>query len=155
LPEVDHDRKVSAWLSARAPEATPIERAHLLVRGLGAVWDQANRSLATVTLAAIGRRVLHAGSNDHPLLTRCHVDDDGFGCDVLQDPAEDAHGEASEAARFVLIEFLRILGQLTSEVLTPSLHDALAHVHLRPTPQPGVRADGAPSTRGPKRSDDA
>jgi hypothetical protein len=47
-----------------------------------------------------------------------------------------------EAIRFVVLEFLVVIGNLTGELLTPSLHSELSKVVAINAPLRGKRAEG-------------
>jgi hypothetical protein len=59
------------------------------------------------------------------------------------------HGELAEGMRFVLVEFLTVLGNLTADVLTPALQAELSKVTLEGRRGPGDKeSHGEP--RNPK-----
>jgi hypothetical protein len=120
-----HAACVDAWLGGAA-DLSPAEIADHFERGLAALWHRAVRTLGEVTLAAIVDRVLYTASEKYPLLAAVKVE----GRDIrLSASAEERaafpRAELLEAARFVLVEFLAVLGSLTAEILTPGLHAEL------------------------------
>jgi hypothetical protein len=130
-----HERAVDAWLDG-LPDGLPMEDVVDLFRqACGAIWRRAELRVGEVTLLAIGDRVLHDARNHFPDKPACiDVAASGFQLDALCDAKHkfDAAG-CRGVLRFVLIDFLRILGRLTAEVLTSSLHAELRTVAPRRT----------------------
>jgi hypothetical protein len=88
-------------------------------------------TLGEVTLTAIVDRVIYTASDRYPLLSALKVEE--AGVHFVQSPpqagvADESH--LAEAVRFVLVEFLTVLGNLTGEILTPALHAELAKVAI-------------------------
>lgn len=54
--------------------------------------------------------------------------------------------------RFVLVEFLTVLGNLTADILTPELHEELARVH-RPDPGGATAATSDPAVIKPENAE--
>jgi hypothetical protein len=123
--DTQHAACVDAWLrGAETPGATAFA-AHFEL-ALRALWGRAVRTLGEVTLGAIVDRVLYSACEKYPLLSAVKVD--GAGIQLAASQEERAalpSTELVEAARFVLVEFLTVLGNLTAEILTPGLHAAL------------------------------
>lgn len=131
--EGNHAACVATWLS-RAPEDAGAEALlDLLERGLGAVWQRADATLGDVTLSAIAGRVLVSAAEAHPLAAALRVDPAGFRLDELRAARELRAADVREVTRLVLTELLKVLGHLTAEILTASLHSELT----------AVRPDGA------------
>jgi hypothetical protein len=145
----DHDACVAAWMR-RIGELPPRELLQAMQLGFGAVWIRAHRTLGVVTLVAVGRRVLARASESIPLLGSLKVDADGLHCDEL-----DARAEALDASglragvQLVLVDFLTILGRLTSEVLASDLHAELDKVGHRAGSTPESAATTSPRGSGP------
>lgn len=123
----DHNACVVAWLE-RAAKAQPSDRlASAFERAFAAVWQRALLPLGDVTLTAIVDRVLYTAKEKYPLLSGLTMEADGLRCGDLETRAADlGPREVEQAIRFVLVEFLTVLGNLTAEVLTPALHAELS-----------------------------
>jgi hypothetical protein len=104
-----------------------------------AVWRRGQATLGTVTMTAIVNRVIYNATEAHPVLAALTVGNEGIDCDELKqrlDRAEPA--TLAEGLRFVLLEWLTVIGNLTAEILTPALHEAVAAVPLdEGCPEPG------------------
>ncbi len=131
----DHDAVVAAWMK-QADRLDPAQRWQFFEQALGALWRRAHRTLGDVTLMAIVGRVLHDAAQRVPLFGALTVEASGFRCDALRERAStaDPH-ELAEGMRFVLIEYLTVLGSLTADVMTPALHSELSNA----TPVAGDR----------------
>jgi len=135
---------VDVWLTLNASDTSSMTAdgiLRLFVRAIDAIWREAQEVLGEVTLTAIASRVLLTSKERFPGLTGITVEGDGFSFDTLwarvnSMPVE----ELKEPLRFLLIELLRVLGDLTGNVLTPWLHAELAKVALQ-EPAPADAAD--------------
>jgi hypothetical protein len=123
----DHDACVAAWMK-RADRFGPAERWQFFEQALDAIWQRAHRTLGDVTLTAIVGRVLHDAAQRVPLFGALTVEASGFCCEGLRERAStaDPH-ELAEGMRFVLVEYLTVLGSLTADVMTPALHSELSN----------------------------
>lgn len=135
--EGNHAACVDAWLVRAPAELGPAALLDLLDRGLDAVWQRANATLGDVTLTAIADRVLYTAAETHPLVAAIKVGPAGFRFDDLRAERHLRAADVREVARVVLTELLTVLGNLTAEILTTSLHAELERVG-----PDGARHDG-------------
>jgi hypothetical protein len=124
----DHSGCVRAWLEhQRSPRPAGLVRA--FDRALVRLWARAHRTLSDVTLMAILERVHSVATERYPILAALELGPGGPSCAKLHEPerlAADDHEQLEEAIRFFLIELLTVLGNLTGDILTPSLHAELS-----------------------------
>jgi hypothetical protein len=121
-----HGERVDAWLRA-APRSRTLEQ-HLrrFELALSAVLSRANQTLGEVTLLAILDRVLYVAAEQFPLVAELEVEATRVSCRKLGLRAcELSEPDVRAAIRFVLVEFLTVLGNLTAEILSPALHAEL------------------------------
>ena len=129
LDENDHRARVDAWMARAAKSGPPERLVDALERAFGAMWRRARVTLGDVTLAAILGRVLYTAAEKFPQLSSLEMDAAGLKSDKLRERAGSFNREQlAEGIRFILVEFLTVLGNLTAEVLTPALHSELAKV---------------------------
>jgi len=125
----EHSACVDEWM-ARAASRVPSERLlGVFDLGFATLWSRAHQTLGDVTLMAIVDRVLYIAIEQYPFLSALKVDPTGLRCQELQQRAGSVHRDQLAAAvRFVLVEFLTVLGSLTAEILSPALHAELLKV---------------------------
>jgi hypothetical protein len=127
--ENDHRARVDAWMDRAAKEAAPEQLFGAFERAFGAMWRRARITLGDVTLMAILDRVLYTAAERFPALSPLEMDASGLRSDKFRERVGPLHGDQlADAIRFILVEFLTVLGNLTAEVLTPALHSELAKV---------------------------
>lgn len=128
--EGGHAACVDAFLERTARGLSPELLLPLLGSAFGAVWIRTKSTLGEVTLTAIAERVFHNAAETFPAFNSLKVDPTvGIASDAPGSPSGTADADAMrEGVRFVLVEFLTVLGNLTAEILTPELHAALANV---------------------------
>ena len=139
LDTTSHEAHVDAWLKRSAKDLSPEVLLQLFEAALGALWARTTTTLGEVTLTAIADRVLYNASEKFPLFSSLKVDPTGgFQFRELRARIGSVRAsELSDAVRFVLVEFLTVLGNLTAEILTPELHSELSNVALRRTKAKG------------------
>ena len=122
---------MQAWLEGTTPGLSPPGLVTLFERALSALRTRTIATLGEVTYTAIMNRVLYSSAKKYPFLSTVEIDTVGIRCETLR-AAQAARNDHNllEAIRFVLVEFLRVLGNLTCQVLTPALHAELSKVAL-------------------------
>ena len=132
-----HAAFVDAWLERTGKDLAPTVLWELLEAALNALWARTKTTLGEVTLSAIAERVLCKACEKFPLLSSLEVEATGaISFRALRERASAVHDSAVlEGGRFVLVEFLSVMGKLTAEILTPELHSELGSV-VRPDPSP-------------------
>lgn len=131
LDENGHAEQVDAW-SRRAAQGLGSDQllAHFQ-QAFRALWGRASVTLGAVTLTAITERVLYSAAERYPALAQLQVDDAGINCRELRATAPALpRAELEQGLRFVLVEFLTVLGNLTAEILSPALHAELSKLGL-------------------------
>ena len=128
LDENDHRARVDAWME-RAAKAPPERLFDAFESAFGAMWRRGRVTLGDVTLMAILDRVLYTAAERFPSLSSLEMDATGLRSDKFRQAAGSLQRDPlGEGLRFILVEFLTVLGNLTAEVLTPALHSELAKV---------------------------
>jgi len=127
LDESDHKACVEAWL-VRAAKGLPPERLiQAFEQGFGALWRRAHKTLGEVTLSAIVDRVLYDATEQYPVLAPLKLEISGIQWHELRKTAGTVdRDQVAEGLRFFLVEFLTVLGNLTANILSPSLHAELS-----------------------------
>jgi hypothetical protein len=148
-----HAACVDAWME-RATKGLPAERALSAFEvAFAAVWRRAHQTLGDVTLSAILDRVLIITSERYPAFSTLEVDATGLRSieDLRRGAGSLPADELAAGTRFLLLEFLRVLGTLTGEILTQALHTELAAAPAEPTTPPSFSRESE-QQRGPAPS---
>ena len=137
---------VDTWLDRNARDVSSKDLLGLFEAALGALWARTKTPLGEVTLTAIADRVLHNAAEKFPFFSSLRVEPaEGIQFGGLHERRGSLQAaDLTQGIRFVLVELLTVLGNLTSEILTPELHAELSRV--TPAGAPGVekRAPGPP-----------
>ena len=127
--ETDHSTCVNAWLERNASGVSTVRLLQVFERGFGVLWQRAHRTLGEVTLTAIVDRVLYTAAERYSPLSAVEIDATGIRCPALHERAASLDRvQLAEGVRFVLVEVLTVLGNLTADILTPALHSELSKV---------------------------
>jgi hypothetical protein len=150
-----HEAFVDAWLERSAKDLPAALLLQQFEAALRAVWDPTKTTLGEVTLTAIAERVLHGASEKFPLLSSLKVDPKvGIQFRDLRERIGSVdRSELTNGIRFVLMEFLTVLGNLTAEILTPELHAELSNVALPQAARDGTQSNST-NPEGTAREDE-
>lgn len=119
---------MSDWLERTLKGVSAENAVAAFEQAFARVWARARVTLGDVTLGAIGDRVIYTAAERFPMLECLSLVANGLDCTGLRRQAAPENAEElRQAMRFVLVEFLSVLGDLTAEVLTPALHAALSN----------------------------
>ncbi len=124
---------VASWIERTAPGLSGEEHVQLFEMSLAAMWTRSQRPLGDVTVAAIMDRVVCTAVERFPVLAGLHVEASGVSCLDLRARARAAEADNAqllEAIRFVLVEYLTVLGNLTADIFTPALRAELSAVAI-------------------------
>jgi hypothetical protein len=98
-----------------------------------ALWQRAHLTLGEVTLAAIVERVLCSTEDQFPFLSTLKLDETKIDCEQLRVTAPSLRQEQLvDGIRFVLVELMTVVGNLTADILTPALHAELCNTSAEP-----------------------
>ena len=101
----------------------------LFERAMAALWNRAYLTLGEVTLTAIVDRVLYGAVEQFPSFGSLKVEESGIDFQEFRKQNKNfSADELTEGMRFVVTEFMVVIGNLTAEILTPALHMELSKV---------------------------
>jgi hypothetical protein len=132
----EHEGAVTTWFERAAQDRSVESQIQAFEATFAALWQRSHLTLGDVTLTAIVERVIHTATGQYPLLTSVEVSASGVSCRILRSQAGLRQDQVSAAIRFVLVEFLTVLGNLTAQILTPVLHAELLKGHTVEDPAP-------------------
>jgi hypothetical protein len=149
MNESDHAAFVDTWLESSTKSLSPELRLEFFEASLGALWNCTRMTLGDVTLMAIMDRVLYNATEKFPFFSALRVEANrGFqGQDLRERVASVDDSELMDGIRFVLVEFLTVIGNLTAEILTPELHTELSKVVRA---MAGLHTEGEPGQAAPR-----
>ena len=132
-----HAACVDAWMGRAGPTGP---RFDAFEHALNALWGRALATLGEITLGALVDRVLYVAAERYPLLSPLSVGTTGV-CfdDIRPSVGEGSNRSLQDACRFVLIELLTVIGNVTAEILTPALHAKLSTVAVAQSNDPAER----------------
>jgi hypothetical protein len=125
----DHSEAVNRWMNQAAKGLSSAQLLRVFEQAMSALCQRAYLTLGDVTLTAIVDRVLYNAAEHFPLLEALEQGTRGVNCHrLLNRSFNENDTDLAEGIRFVLVEFLLVVGNLTAEVLTPALHTELCKV---------------------------
>jgi len=128
----DHTNQVNTWMAQAANGLSSKQLLQLFEQAVGALWDRAYVTLGGITLTAIMDRVLYSAGEKFPPFESLKVEPTGIDYRKLHERREVLNErELAEGIRFVIAEFIVVIGSLTAEILTPALHAQLSKVSLK------------------------
>lgn len=124
-----HKELVNLWEEKNTKDL----RDEQLIQVYGGAFQAIERcSLATlsrVTINVVIDRVLHLGSGKFPILLLVEIELSGLSLKgLIQNIKNYKTEEIKETFSYLLVEFLTVIGNITSDVLTASLHKSLMGV---------------------------
>ena len=151
MRESDHHTCVDVWIEDQACDRPVPQLLALFDCALAAVWQRAHHTLGDVTVRAIMDRVLHTATDHHALLSSLKLEATGIRCEDLGGRVRSGE-ELTDAMRFLLVEFLTVLGNLTADILTPALHAELRAVTAPSETPKARRAARTPRKMGEQKA---
>lgn len=120
-----HANVVSTWLRRIPKEATITQVVDYLDLTCAALWRQGHTTISEVVLSAIMDRVLVNAHDRFPWLA-LRLEASGLRFDELRRTSgRITRGQITDAAQFIVADFISILGHMTGEILSPGLHKVL------------------------------
>ncbi len=145
LDKHQHAAFIDAWLERSAVNLPPERLLALFERAFGALWRRPYTMLGEVTLGAIANRVLYNAAEKYPVFSSLSVAPTGeVQCADLRERISAVDpSQLLAAVRFVLVEFMSVLGSLTAEILTQGLRAELSKISAAAATKP---KKGAPAS---------
>jgi hypothetical protein len=152
IDEHDHAAFVNAWVEHSTKGLSPELRLEVFEASLSALLDCARMTLGDVTLVAIMERVLYNATERFPFFSALKVEPNRGvdGQDLREQVTSLNASELMDGIRFVLVEFLTVIGNLTAEILTPELRVELSKVAVG---KARLHEKGVPSKPTPREDD--
>lgn len=126
MTDSDHEAAVTTWFDRVARDRSVDALIRAFDHAFAALWQRSHLTLGEVTLFAIVDRVVGTATEQYPFLASLELDSSGLHCRDLASCEGLRLEQVTAALRFVLVEFLTVLGNLTAQILTPALHAELS-----------------------------
>jgi hypothetical protein len=141
MEDFDHRLCVNTWIERVVDKASGPQVIDAFESATAALWQRAHLTLGEVTLAAIVKRVLCSAESQFPFLSALKLDETKINCEQLRVTGPSLGlDQLVDGIRFVLVELLTVVGNLTADILTPALHGELCNASPeRPNHPPGGR----------------
>jgi hypothetical protein len=125
-----HARLVDDWLVRAAGGLSTDQLVRLFQDALSTLRGRTLNTLSELTLHAILDRALHQGRSKYPILAGVTLGPNGISLEGVS-VAGSSPAEATEAFRFLLLEYLTIVGNLTGGIMIQPLHRELSKIRLQ------------------------
>lgn len=124
-----HQNIVSIWEEKNIKNLSTDQAIHVFGNALQKIEHRCLVTLSSVTVHVVLDRIIHGGIEKYPILKDVTIEVDGLNFkNIFQKKDHYEIKEINNAFRYLLIEFLTVIGSITSEVLTAPLHKELMEV---------------------------
>jgi hypothetical protein len=138
----DHINHVNAWIGEAAHGMSSDQLLTLSEMAMSALWKRAYLTLGDLTVAAITDRVLFTTAENFPSFELLKAGPTGIDWRELRKQQHVLkERELAEGVRFLIAEFMAVVGHLTADLLKPALHTELSKVKPEGPPT-GGNAEG-------------
>jgi hypothetical protein len=116
-----------------AKSLPPEQLLQLFEQAMGALWNRTHQTLGSVTLGAVTDRVVVNASEKFAPFESIKVETQGIDFRELRKQAGvfDDGDALAEGIRYVIVEFVSVIGNLTGDILTPGLYSELSKITLK------------------------
>jgi hypothetical protein len=129
--ELSHAAAVDGWIAQVIDGADQADVVDLFRAALEVLWGRTVTTLGSVTLIAIGERVLSTATRRYSFLAAVNARPNGdarWKQQLRERLTLVPRPELIEGLRFAFVELLTVIGRLTAEILSPDLHAALREI---------------------------
>lgn len=128
-PESDiHHKVVFTWEKNNVDGLTADEQLQLFAKAIKAIEERTLRTLSLVTVSVILDRVIKEAKDKYPSLSAVKVEPLGLDFTGISSHENHERKELLAGLRYLVAELLRVLGSITADILTDSLHKELLKV---------------------------
>jgi len=124
-----HEKQVRIWETENAKGLSKEQLVPLFAKAILAVEKRSLVTLSSVTVMVVADRAIHESKEKHPILANIKIDPNGMDfSELLKMNNSQVAEEACDALRYLLMEYLMVLGNITAQILTTALHRELMMV---------------------------
>lgn len=139
-----HGKIVSEWEKANGKDLSAEDLTLLYAKAIQAVEKKSLITLSSITVLVVVDRSIHEAKLHHPFLTEVKATPEGVNFSRFLKLTDLSAEQQGVALRELLIDLLNVLGNITADILTSSLHSELFKVNketkLIVTAKPILRA---------------
>lgn len=126
---ITHQELVTLWEEKNTKGLQDEQLIHLYGAGFDAIEKRCLATLSNVTINVVLDRILHEGIEKYPVLKGVILKSSGISLKAFNEKNKYFKTEELiEALSYLLVELLTVIGNITSDVLTSSLHKELINV---------------------------
>lgn len=124
-----HEELISLWEEQNIKGLRNEQLIQLYGSAFGAIERRCLATLSSVTINVVIDRVLHLGSKKYSFFSLVTIEPSGLSLKGLMQKNENYKTEElRDGLTYLLLEFLTVIGNITSDVLNESLHKELMEV---------------------------
>lgn len=124
-----HKELITFWVEQNTKGLRNEQLVHLYGSAFGAIERRCLATLSSVTINVVINRVLHLGLKKYPFFSLLTIEASGLSFKGLMAKKENYKTEElRDGLSYLLAEFLTVIGNITSDVLSESLHKELKKV---------------------------
>jgi len=124
-----HKELISLWEKQNTKGLRNEQLMQLYASAFGAIERRCSATLSSITINVVIDRVLHLGAKKYPFFSLLTIEPSGLNFKRLIQKNENYKSEElRNGLNYFLAEFLTVIGHITSEVLSESLHKELREV---------------------------
>ena len=129
MQKPDHAKYVNAWMEQEAKDVPVTSLLGLFEAAWGALWVRAEGAVGEIVLKSIAELVRGASVKQYPFLSPLRLESVDVSCKALLESSPGLEkSELHNGLRFVLVEFITVIGDLTDQILTPGLYQELSRI---------------------------
>jgi circadian clock protein KaiC len=129
MQKTNHATHVSSWMEHAAKEVPSSALLVLFEEAWRALWRRAESAVGEVALESIAQLVLAGAVEKYPFLSPLKLKGAEVSYKALLGSLDKLDkAELQSGLRFMLVEFLSVIGELTDEILTPGLYEVLSRI---------------------------
>jgi hypothetical protein len=125
-----HKELISLWEEQNTKDLRVEQLIQLYTNAFDALINRSLPTLSSITVKVVLDRVLHEGSAEYPFFSQITLEPRGLSLKALiQKNTTIKIDELKEGLSYLLVEVLTVIGSITSDVLTDSLHKAIMQIN--------------------------
>ncbi|MGZ3654618.1 MAG: hypothetical protein ACXVB9_04020 [Bdellovibrionota bacterium] len=126
-----HAKQVAAWEALNTKDLPNDQLVRIFAKAIQTLEQRSLVTLSSVTVMVVVDRAVHESKEKHPLLAEVKIEPEGIDLGtILTKSRHFKTEELRSALRYLLVELLAVLANITADILTGPLHKELAGVTL-------------------------